>query len=275
MKQKDIVLKQQGEIPYFIFPKLEATGIVKHGFSTKLGGVSKGDFATMNFTVARGDEPEAVQENFRRMAEVLEMPKERMVLSYQTHTTNVLVCTEEEAGMGICKERPYTDVDGLITNVPKLPLVTFYADCVPLYFVDTVKRVIGLSHSGWRGTVHRMGRVTIEKMTEVYGSNPKDIVAAIGPSICQNCYEVSLDVAEAFRQEFAPSQWSELLMEKPNDKFQLNLWKANEIILREAGVPQKQIAITDVCTCCHPDLLYSHRAHGTKRGNLAAFLMLT
>ena len=100
-------------------------------------------------------------ENYRRMAAVLGTDAEKMVLSYQTHTTNVRLVTEEDAGKGIVKERDYTDVDGLITNIPGITLVTFYADCVPLYFVDPVHHAIGLSHSGWRGTVHRMGRVTL------------------------------------------------------------------------------------------------------------------
>ena len=95
---------------------------------------------------------------------MLGMDMERMTLSFQTHTTNVRLVTEEDAGKGIVKERDYTDVDGLITNIPGITLVTFYADCVPLYFVDPVHHAIGLSHSGWRGTVHRMGRVTLKTM---------------------------------------------------------------------------------------------------------------
>ena len=120
-------------------------------------------------------------------------------LSDQTHTTNVRVITEEDRGKGILRPQDYSDVDGMITNVPGIVLVTSYADCVPLYFVDPVRKAIGLSHSGWKGTVGHIGQKTVEKMHEVYGSEPKDIVAAIGPSICQSCYEVSDDVAEAFR----------------------------------------------------------------------------
>ena len=166
------------------------------------------------------------------------------------------------------------ETDGLVTDVPGICLVTFYADCVPLYLVDPGKKVIGLSHSGWRGTVHKMGKVTVETMSREYGTDPKDIYAAIGPSICQDCYEVSEDVIDEFRQYFEQKLWPELFYRKENGKYQLNLWKANEAVLTEAGIPKKQIAVTNVCTHCNPEILFSHRATGNKRGNLSAFLAL-
>lgn len=127
---------------------------------------------------------------------------EDIVTSDQTHTTNVRVVTEEDRGNGITKPRPYTDVDGMITNVPGLVLATFYADCVPLFFIDPVHRAVGLSHSGWRGTVGKIGKVTVEKMTEEFQTDPSELYAAIGPSICQDCYEVSEDVIDQFREAF-------------------------------------------------------------------------
>lgn len=166
------------------------------------------------------------------------------------------------------------ETDGMVTNVPGICLVTFYADCVPLYFVDPVKKAIGMSHSGWRGTVGKIGKVTIEKMTEVYGSNPEDLVVAIGPSICQDCYEVSEDVIEQFKANFAEGIWPELFYQKDNGKYQLNLWKANEHVFLEAGVKKENIAVTNVCTHCNPDILFSHRTTGNMRGNLSAFLAL-
>jgi hypothetical protein len=153
-------------------------------------------------------------------------------------------------------------------------LSTFYADCVPLYFVDPVHRAIGLSHSGWRGTVARMGQVTIDAMREAYGSDPKDLYCAIGPSICQDCYEVGADVAEPFCAAF-PGHEHEILRQNPGtQKYQLDLWRANEIVLSDAGVLKDHIAVTDVCTCCNPTILFSHRASHGKRGNLGAFLCL-
>ena len=192
--------RENGETPYLEFSLLRETGLVDHGFSTRLGGVSSGDFASLNLSFDRGDDPEAVRENFRRIGAAIGVRSEDMVLSQQTHTTNIRLVTEEDRGKGITKERDYTDVDGLVTNVPGICLVTSYADCVPLYFVDPVKKAIGLSHSGWRGTVGKIGRKTVEMMTEQFGSDPKDILAAVGPSVCVDCYEVSGDVIERFRE---------------------------------------------------------------------------
>lgn len=263
------------DILYFTFNGLENTGIVKHCFSSRLGGVSKGHLSTMNLSYMRGDEKECVDENYRRIAKVLGCKIEDIVCSDQTHTTNVKKVTADDKGKGIVKPRDYKDIDGLITNEPGIALATFYADCVPLYIVDPVHHTIGLSHSGWRGTVKRMGAVTLKKMEEEYGTKPQDVYVAIGPSICQDCYEVSKDVADEFREAFlAQRDEDKLLYQKSEEKFLLNLWYANYCVFREAGVPEKNIEVTDVCTCCNPDILFSHRASKGMRGNLGAFLML-
>lgn len=267
-------LKEKNHVPYIQFKNLSATGIVKQGFSTRKGGVSTGIFSSMNLNFKRGDDPDAVMENYRRMAAALNMRVEDMVLSDQTHTTNVRVITEEDRGKGILKPQDYSDVDGMITNVPGIVLVTSYADCVPLYFVDPVRKAIGLSHSGWKGTVGHIGQKTVWKMHEVYGSEPKDIVAAIGPSICQSCYEVSDDVAEAFRANFTADEAADILLDKGNGKYQLDLWKANWYVLTDAGILPEHLSVTDLCTACHPDLLWSHRKTNGQRGGLSAFLSL-
>ena len=267
-------LKEKNHVPYIQFKNLSATGIVKHGFSTRKGGVSTGIFSSMNLNFKRGDDPDAVLENYRRMAAALNMRVEDMVLSDQTHTTNVRVITEEDRGKGILRPQDYSDVDGMITNVPGIVLVTSYADCVPLYFVDPVRKAIGLSHSGWKGTVGHIGQKTVEKMREVYGSEPKDIVVAIGPSICQSCYEVSDDVAEAFRANFTADEAADILLDKGNGKYQLDLWKANWYVLTDAGILPEHLSVTDLCTACHPDLLWSHRKTNGQRGGLSAFLSL-
>lgn len=264
----------KNQVPFLQYPILNDIGIVCHGVSTRLGGVSEGIFSSMNLSFTRGDITEHVQENYRRMASVVGVRPEKMVCSQQTHTTNVRIVTAEDAGKGVTRERDYTDVDGLVTNVPGICLVTFYADCVPLLFVDPVKRVIASSHSGWRGTVNKIGKVTVETMTGEYGCRPEDIIAAVGPSICQDCYEVSEDVITAFSDAFSENLHKDLFYEKGNGKYQLNLWKANEAVLLEAGIQQKNIAVTNVCTCCNPTLLFSHRASHGKRGNLAVFLAL-
>lgn len=262
-------------VPYLSFKALEDTGIVVNGFSTRMGGASKGKFATMNFSYSRQDDPADVLENFTRMACALGVERDQMVVSYQTHTVNVRRITREDAGKGVIKDRDYKDVDGLITNVPGLTLVTFYADCVPLYLVDRTNHAIGLSHSGWRGTVKRMGQVTIDAMKENFGTTPKDLAVCIGPSICMDCFEVGEEVVEEFKAAF-DSRYHDTLCRangKPG-KYQLDLWKANEIIFREAGVPAENIHTTNICTMCNSDYLFSHRRVGEERGNLAAFLGL-
>ena len=274
IKGQDRVLEiEDKSVPLLYFPILENTGIVEHCFTTRAGGVSEGIFDSLNLSFTRGDDESAVMENYDRLAAALDTRKEQFVCTDQTHTTNVIRVGKEDCGYGVTRQKSYTDVDGLVTDEPGVVLSTFFADCVPLYFVDTVNRAIGLSHSGWRGTVGRMGQRTLEKMATEFGTNPKDIVAAVGPSICQDCYEVSEDVAEEFIKEFS-GHADEILINKGNGKYQLDLWKTNEIVLIEAGVKKENIAVTNICTCCNPDLLFSHRASKGKRGNLGAFMYI-
>lgn len=272
--QKPVFREVEKKTPYLEYPMLDECKVVWHGFSTRLGGVSEGIYSSLNLSFTRGDKEASVRKNYRRIAEAIGVKCEDMVLSQQTHTTNVRVVTEADRGMGFTRPLEYTDVDGLVTNVPGLCLVTFFADCVPLYFVDPVKRVIGLSHSGWRGTVGKIGAETVRVMKQQFGSDPSDILAAVGPSICKDCYEVSEDVILKFQENFDSCYWDKLFYKKENGKYQLDLWKANEIIFAGAGIREEHIAVTNVCTHCNHKILYSHRANGDKRGNLAAFLEL-
>ena len=262
------------ETPYLEYPLFQKTGIVTSAFSTRLGGVSEGYYSSLNLSFDRGDDPARVLENFKRIGASMGVAVEDMVLSKQTHTTNVRVVTKEDKGKGVIRERNYTDVDGMITNVPGICLVTSYADCVPLYFVDPVKKAIGLSHSGWRGTVGKIGKNTVQLMQENFGSKPEDLLAAVGPSVCMDCYEVSEDVIEQFKEAFEKKYWEALFYKKENGKYQLNLWKANELIFLESGILPEHMAITNVCTHCNSKILYSHRTMGNNRGNLCAFLAL-
>ena len=131
-----------------------------------------------------------------------------------------------------------------------------------------------MTHSGWRGTVQKIGKKTVRMMQEQYGSNPADMYTAIGPSICQSCYEVSGDVIDRVKEAFPESLWSDLFYPTIPGKYQLNLWEANRQIMLEAGILAEHIEVTDICTCCNPDFLFSHRASQGKRGNLGAFLAL-
>ena len=277
-------------IPLLKFPELEKLEGIRHGFTTRAGGVSEGVCATLNLSFSRGDREEAVRENFHRVAEALQTTEDRFVFTDQTHTAAVRVVTEEDAGKGLTRPKDYKDVDGLVTNVPGLVLSAFVADCVPVFLADPVHRAVGLVHSGWKGTAGRISREALRLMKENYGTDPEDVRAGIAPSICRACYEISRDVAEVFAAAFAGREAEiltsplqepgnrpveEILAEgAPEDKFHLDLWEANRIILEEAGVRPDHISVTDVCTCCNPNLLFSHRATQGKRGNLGAFLML-
>ncbi len=267
-------------IEYLTFNNLACLAGIKHAFSTRIGGVSKGIYSSMNLGYTRGDLKENVDENFRRMAGVLGCRPDDFVMGIQAHTTNVRLVTVEDAGKGVIRDIDYKDIDGLITNVPGLILTTLYADCVPLFFVDHVNMAIGLSHSGWRGTVNRMGLVTINAMRDNFGTNPRDLICGIGPCICMDCYEVRDDVAEQFMREFPGCLLTagdtrddgKFLMSKGNDRYLLDLREANRFIMLEAGVPSENIELPGICTCCNPDYLFSHRATNGQRGNLAGFL---
>lgn len=270
-----IQVSESERIPYLFSPSFDQTGLVKHLFTTRIGGVSKEELSSLNLSYSRGDRKENVDENFKRVAEVFHKTINDFVLSDQTHTTNIRVVTAADIGKGITKKRDYHDIDGLITNQSGIILATFFADCVPLFFLDPKHHAIGLSHSGWKGTALRMGEKTLQKMQETFQTDPKDVLVLIGPSICADCYEVSDDVAQCFEKEFMDSAaLKEIVTPNKNGKFQLDLWKANETLLLEAGIQKKNLTITDICTCCNKELLFSHRGSHGKRGNLGAFLML-
>ena len=187
IRQNYVLLDSGEELEYLTYPSLEETGIVRHLITTRLGGVSKGEFSSMSLSFTRGDREEDVKENYRRIGQVLGCPPENMTASQQTHTTNIRRVTSADRGMGVTRPLDYQDIDGLMTDEPGIALVTYYADCVPLLFVDPVHRAIGTAHSGWRGTACRMGQCMVKTMGEDFGTRPEELYTAIGPSICQDC----------------------------------------------------------------------------------------
>lgn len=264
----------QEKLPLIRYDLFDELPFLTHGFTTRLGGVSEGIFSTMNLSFTRGDDREKVLRNYEILAGEIGYSVEDFVASDQTHTTNIRIVTKADRGKGIVRKRDYKDIDGLMTNEKDIVLFTYYADCVPLFFADRVKKVIALSHSGWRGTVNRMAEVTINKMCREFGSNKEDIICAIGPSICRDCYEVSEDVRLEFERKFCAEDMKKIFTAKENDKYLLDLWKANEIILIEAGISADNIENRQICTCCNKDILFSHRGLAGKRGNLAAFMAI-
>lgn len=238
--------------------------------ATRFGGVSEGMYSTLNFSVSQGDDPAKVRENFIRFGRAIGLPAEQMVLSQQTHTTNLRYCSVEDGGKGILRERGYTDIDGLYTDHNGVGLVISFADCVPVFLADPVKRVVAAVHSGWRGTVGRIGMKMVRIMSDRFGCDPQNIHALIGPSICQDCYEVDEPVITRFKNEYSQDQWP-LLFRQSDEQIrtghcQLDLWQAARLNLLEAGVDDQHITVTNLCTCCNPDLIFSHRATGGRRG---------
>lgn len=273
-KERMSSLNCEDKVPMIRFDALEEFPFIRHGFSTRLGGISSGIYASMNLSFNRGDDDQKVMKNYELIAEELGTSTTHMVAAKQTHTTNVLKVGSDRCGMGITEKRDFDDIDGLITNEPGVCLVTAHADCVPLFFVDPARKCIGLSHSGWRGTVGKIAVNTVKKMQENYGSNPADLIGVIGPSICKDCYEVSEDVADEFKKAYNTEQAQDILDVKGNGKYQLDLHQANVYNMLEAGMKRENIHVTDLCTCCNPELLFSHRASHGKRGVLCGFLEL-
>lgn len=262
-------LNQKGDIFYYTISSFEDTGLVKHGFSTRRGGVSEGCYSSMNLRFHCDDKYENVLKNYEIMSDALGIDYRNIVLSKQVHEDNVHTVSESECGNGILRPNEFKSADALITDKCGIPLVTTYADCVPLFFLDKRKGVIALAHSGWRGTVKRIGQKTIWKMKEDYGSNPKDILTAIGPSVQEDHFEVGDEVAQIFKEEFG-----EDTAVKYGERYHVNMQSAIKKQFMEEGIPEENIDDCGICTYCNSDLLFSHRKTNGKRGNLGAFLEL-
>ena len=265
-------------VPLIESPLLQEIRGLRHGFSTRKGGVSKEHLSSLNLGFNLGDEREKVLENFRILGSLFEAKPEDFVLTQQTHSVNVLRVGKEDRGKGIFRERNYTDVDALITNEEGVILTAFSADCVPILFYDKGHRAIASCHSGWRGTHGRILARVIEAMQREFSSKPEEIYIAIGPSICKNCYEVSEDVGEAFLEAF-PALREETKNVSPiervsEEKFHIDLWELNRIIALEAFIPPENISISGYCTMERPDLFFSHRYSQGRRGVQGAFISL-
>lgn len=261
-------------VPFISYEILNSFPDIIHGFSTRLGGVSREHLGSLNLSFSRGDDAGNVLENHKRLGEAVGYDYTKLVFSDQVHDIKIHKVTSEDMGKGITSDSDIIGIDALVTNVPGIPLITFYADCVPLYFYDPVMKVVALAHSGWKGTVGHVGSVMIEYMSSEYGSKPEDIVCAIGPSICMDCYEVSEDVAVAFEEAYSKEQFDTMIYNKGNGKYQLDLHKACYYNFINAGVKEENIAFPDLCTCCNSNILFSHRATKGMRGNLGAVIMI-
>ena len=266
-------------VPLIESPLLQEIRGLRHGFSTRKGGVSKEHLSSLNLGFNLGDEKEKVLENFRILGSLFEAKPEDFVLTQQTHSVNVRHVGREDRGKGIFRERNYTDVDALITNEEGVILTAFSADCVPILFYDKGHRAIASCHSGWRGTHGRILARVIEAMQREFSSKPEEIYIAIGPSICKNCYEVSEDVGEAFLDAFPAlremTKNASPIERVSEEKFHIDLWELNRWIALENSIPAENISISGYCTMERPDLFFSHRYSQGKRGVQGAFIGLS
>ena len=243
---------------------------VTHAVSTRLGGCSaNGD---LNLALHTGDDPNVVVNNRRKLCRVLGLSDETIVTPQQVHGDRFVYVTEADCGRGAWEYADaIADCDALITDRPNVTLLLCFADCVPVLFVDPINRAIGISHAGWKGTAKKIGQKTLLEMQARFGTNPKDCLVGIAPSIGACCFEVDDYVVNEFRKEYV-SLNPFLAEAKVEGKYHLDLWKANRIQLEEIGVAADNIISADICTACNERMLFSYRAEQGKTGRIAAIL---
>lgn len=261
----------KGDFQYLTIPSFSGTGCVVHGFTTRLGGVSEPPLDSMNLGMGRGDSIMAVYENYRIAGNAIGFDPNRLVFFPQVHENDIFIAKEEDAGMGFRVNRP--EYDGIITQTKNLPLATFHADCVSIFLLDPKREVAGVVHAGWRGTALGIPGCAVRKMVEYFGCNPADILAGIGPASGVCCYETNRDVPDAMLSSFGVAV-EPYLQQNENEKWHVDLAGINRYVLLNVGVPEDNITMSDICTCCQPETYWSHRKTGGVRGCMAAIIML-
>ncbi|MCI8848994.1 MAG: peptidoglycan editing factor PgeF [Oscillibacter sp.] len=241
---------------------------VRHGFSTRLGGVSPAPWDSLNLRPGMGDGRDAMLENYRRFCAVLGVNMEQTVLSRQVHRADVRACGEADAGKGLFRERDYDSADALVTDVPGLTLFVFSADCGTVLLYDPDSGAVGAVHAGWRGCAGGIVEKTVREMVRLYGTRPERLRAALGPCIGQCCFESDEDVPAAMRE--ALGREAEPYLEKRGPKWHVDLEGLNRRWLLRAGVLRENLESSGFCTACRQDLFWSHRKLGEARGVQAA-----
>ncbi len=252
-------------VPYYTFPSLDAFPRLFHAVFTRRGGVSPKPWDSLNLGWSVGDDPDRVEENYRRVARAVGVTREALTTTWQVHGNRILVADETHHGGSLGK------ADGLITNTPGIPLLQRYADCTPILIYDPEHHAAGIAHAGWQGVVARTAEALVRAMTAAFGSDPAGMVAAVGPAIGPCCYEVGPEVAEAIRA----SQRDPDALLRPSVRTghaYLDLWQANARQLQDAGV--KQVEVAGLCTACHTDIFFSHRGDKGQSGRFGAVIML-
>lgn len=263
---------QNNGVTFLAADGFRAAGGVAHGFSTRLGGVSEGIFASLNLGTARGDEPERVRENYRRFCTAVGADVTRLVTTSQVHGDVIRRAAQADVKQDLFAPNGY-ECDGLITDEPGLALTIYSADCIPVLLYDPVKRVIAAVHAGWRGTAQDIAGKAARKMQQEYGCLPEHILAAIGPGISQCCFETHSDVPDAMADALGDLVKPHILCLK-NGKFNVDLKGINAALLTRAGVSADHIEISADCTACLHETYWSHRVTQGQRGSMAAMIQL-
>lgn len=270
-KSQHVKFVSKDAMCYMLFKPWEGEKELVHCFTTRFGGVSKGSLESLNLGFNRGDVYENVIQNYKNVCDALEVPFESLVLSKQVHETEIIKVTRADVGNGIITPNKWESLDGFYTDEKNLTLVTHYADCVPLFFYAPEYGMIGMAHSGWRGTAQQIGAKMVKLWHEKEGIPLEAIQAAIGPSIGPCCFEVGVEVKDAFEEAF---EEADFIKQTSEEKYHIDLWQCNEEILLKAGLSANNIIRADICTCCHEKLFFSHRKTKGERGTLGAFMCL-
>lgn len=251
----------------------DAAGGAVHGFSTRLGGISTGIWASMNLGTTRGDDPDHVRENYRLFCHAVGADCAGITMSNQVHGDHVRVVTSADRKQDLYSPEGY-EADGLVTDIPGIALTVFSADCIPVLLFDPLRRVAAAVHAGWKGTASGICARAVEKMTGAYGCMPEHILAAVGPGISKCCFETHADVPNAMTGSLGSAALPHILMLE-NGKYKVDLKGLNALHLRKAGVLEDHIGVDSDCTRCNPEKYWSYRLHGDRRGSQAAIIQLT
>ena len=268
----NIIEQTQNGVVFYSADGIAAAGGAAHGFSTRVGGVSQGMWESLNLGVSRGDDPDHVRENYHRFFAAIGADGSRIAMSSQVHGAVVRTITTADLHTDPYDKVGY-EADGLMTALPGVALVIYSADCIPILFHDPVRRVIAAVHAGWRGTAAGIATTAVERMRDVYGCRPADILAAVGPGIGPDCFETHEDVPNAMTAALSTAVLHHMKI-KENGKFAVDLKGINAMRLEHAGLDPDHIAVSSLCTACSPDKFWSHRKLGTNRGSMAAAIQL-
>ena len=264
-RRQAMLKKEKNGIIYYEFEHLAKTGLVNHCFSSRVGGVSKPPYTSMNLAYHMGDTRLDVDKNFQLISEAIGFDHEKIKMTRQIHQTGIQTINNETGQIT-------EDIDGLVTTISGPVLTTYYADCVPLLFLDPVKRVIANSHAGWRGTVHNMAGKTIHEMVNQFSCQPQDILVGVAPSISVRHFEVEKEVVRAFEEKLPLAMPH--IHQKSEHKWHIDLPQINNELLIQAGILEKHIERSNLCTFEDEVHFYSHRREGRARGNMAAMIAL-